>query len=104
MLPYMVMDLLYELPGLPGLFIACVYSAALSTVSSGLNSLAAVFLKDFIVPYYAHKKMILTERWATSLSKFIGLGFGFGTVGLAYLCEYFGDTVSTVSTVLLLQY
>lgn len=28
-LPYMVMDLLSSLPGVPGLFIACVYSAAL---------------------------------------------------------------------------
>lgn len=93
MLPYMVMNLLYDLPGLPGLFIACVYSAALSTVSSGLNSLAAVCLKDFIVPYYEHKGTVLTEKLATNISKFIGLGFGFATVGLAYLCEYFGDTV-----------
>ena len=28
-LPYLVMDLLSELPGVPGLFVACVYSATL---------------------------------------------------------------------------
>jgi Na+/pantothenate symporter len=39
------MDLLGDYNGLPGLFVACVYSAALSTISSGLNSLAAVCLK-----------------------------------------------------------
>ncbi len=33
-------------PGLTGLFIASVLSASLSTVSSGVNSIATVFLED----------------------------------------------------------
>ena len=34
-----------DYPGVPGLFVAGVFSGALSTVSSGLNSLAAVTLR-----------------------------------------------------------
>ncbi|ELU13534.1 hypothetical protein CAPTEDRAFT_189333 [Capitella teleta] len=49
LLPLYVMDNLYY-PGLPGLFISCVFSGGLSTMSSGLNSLAAVTMEDFIKP------------------------------------------------------
>ncbi len=64
------MDLLGNYPGVPGLFVACVYSAALSTVSSGLNSLAAVCLKDFIQPFYKNDQ--LSEKRATNISKLLG--------------------------------
>lgn len=63
------MDLLGNLPGIPGLFVACVYSATLSTVSSGLNSLAAVCLKDFIQPLYGNK---LLDATSTNISKILG--------------------------------
>ena len=67
------MDLLGSYPGIPGLFVACVYSAALSTVSSGLNSLAAVCLKDFIQPMYKIDQ--LSERRATNISRLLGNTF-----------------------------
>ena len=47
-----VVQTLGDIPGLAGLFVACVYSAALSTVSSGVNSLAAVTLEDFLKPWF----------------------------------------------------
>ena len=34
-----------DIPGLPGLFMAGVFSGSLSTISSGLNSLAAISLQ-----------------------------------------------------------
>ncbi|XP_016395885.1 sodium-coupled monocarboxylate transporter 1-like [Sinocyclocheilus rhinocerous] len=37
LLPYLVMDILAEFPGLPGLFVAAAYSGTLSTVSSSIN-------------------------------------------------------------------
>lgn len=36
--------------GLPGLFVAGIFSGALSTVSSAINSLAAVSYEDFVKP------------------------------------------------------
>ncbi len=38
-----------HLPGVAGLFIAGIFSGSLSTVSSALNSLAAVTVQDFLV-------------------------------------------------------
>ena len=45
--PIFIMQVMGDYPGVPGLFVAGVFSGALSTVSSGLNSLSAVFLRDF---------------------------------------------------------
>lgn len=51
LLPLLVMDILGDFPGLPGLFVAGVFSAALSSLSTGLNSMSAVILEDFFKPY-----------------------------------------------------
>uniref|UniRef100_A0A1B0CA85 Sodium/solute symporter n=2 Tax=Lutzomyia longipalpis TaxID=7200 RepID=A0A1B0CA85_LUTLO len=59
LLPLLVMDILGDYPGLPGLFVAGVFSAALSSLSTGLNSLSAVFLEDF---FRAFSKEQLSER------------------------------------------
>ena len=42
---------LLNLSGLAGFFIAGIFSASLSTVSSAINSLAAVTLEDYIKPF-----------------------------------------------------
>lgn len=53
------METLGELPGFSGLFIAGVFSAALSSLSTCLNSMSAVVLEDFVKPFV---KQPLTER------------------------------------------
>lgn len=50
LLPLFVMDILGRFQGLPGVFIACVFSGGLSTISSGLTAMSAVLLEDFIKP------------------------------------------------------
>ncbi|CAF1339313.1 unnamed protein product [Rotaria sordida] len=44
--PYFVMEVLSNIPGLPGVFLACIFSGSLSTISSGLNSLTDVIIED----------------------------------------------------------
>ena len=62
------METLKSTVGLPGLFLACIFSAALSTISSGLNSLAAVVLEDFIKGHFIKD---ISEKKAATLSKLL---------------------------------
>ena len=47
-MPLFVVDTMGNLPGIPGLFVAGIFSGSLSTVSSAVNSLAAVTIEDFL--------------------------------------------------------
>merc|ERR1719369_725197 len=67
--PLFVMQVMGDIPCIPGLFVAGVFSGALSTVSSGLNSLAAVVLQDLCVSaankqFSEKTKIILTKSLA----------------------------------------
>ena len=50
-LPYYVLDVAANVPGLPGLFLAGLVSAGLSTMSAGLNTVAGTIYEDFIDPW-----------------------------------------------------
>merc|ERR1712012_1021827 len=56
LLPLLVLQVAGDIPCLPGLFMAGVFSGSLSTISSGLNSLAAIGLRDFL-PSNTRSKM-----------------------------------------------
>lgn len=57
------METLGELPGLSGLFIAGVFSAALSSLSTCLNSMSAVVLEDFVKPFVKQPLSERTVNW-----------------------------------------
>lgn len=63
LLPLFVMDTLGEIPGLSGLFIAGVFSAALSSLSTCLNSMSAVVLEDFFKPFVKQPLSNLAINW-----------------------------------------
>lgn len=83
------MDILGDFPGLPGLFIAGVFSAALSSLSTGLNSMAAVVLEDFYKPFFPK----LTEFQTDVLVKTVVIVLGILFVGLAFLVEKMGTVL-----------
>ncbi|XP_034714059.1 solute carrier family 5 member 6 isoform X2 [Etheostoma cragini] len=93
MVIYFVMDMLQGLPGLPGLFIACLFSAALSTISSAFNSLATVTMEDLIKPHFPP----MTEARATLLSKALAMSYGLLCLAMAYLTHLMGDSVLQVA-------
>uniref|UniRef100_A0AAY5F2M0 Solute carrier family 5 member 8 n=1 Tax=Electrophorus electricus TaxID=8005 RepID=A0AAY5F2M0_ELEEL len=64
LMPYLVLDILRAYPGIPGLFVAAVYSGTLSTVSSSVNALAAVTVTDLIRPYFSfsEQQLIWTSK------------------------------------------
>ncbi|KAL5019106.1 hypothetical protein ScPMuIL_004828 [Solemya velum] len=90
LLPLFVMDILGHVPGIPGLFVACIFSGALSTLSSGLNSIAAVILKDIVEAYFFKD---LSEKRATYVSKGIATIFGFLCIGLTYVAAMLGSVL-----------
>uniref|UniRef100_A0A3P8YTE1 Sodium-dependent multivitamin transporter n=1 Tax=Esox lucius TaxID=8010 RepID=A0A3P8YTE1_ESOLU len=89
MVLYFVMDMLQGLPGLSGLFIACLFSATLSTISSAFNSLATVTMEDLIKPQCPP----MTETRATLLSKGLACLYGLLCLAMAYVTHLMSDSV-----------
>ena len=87
LLPLLVMDTLGDYPGMPGLFVAGVFSAALSSLSTGLNSLSAVMLEDFFKPF---SRKPLTERQTAIIMRAVVVVFGCICVGLVFVVEHLG--------------
>ncbi|XP_058235276.1 solute carrier family 5 member 6a isoform X2 [Hemibagrus wyckioides] len=95
MVLYFVMDVLRDLPGLPGLFVACLFSGALSTISSAFNSLATVTMEDLIKPFYPG----MTEARATLLSKGLALGYGLVCLAMAYIASLMGSVLQAALSI-----
>uniref|UniRef100_A0A3Q0RJA9 Solute carrier family 5 member 8 n=1 Tax=Amphilophus citrinellus TaxID=61819 RepID=A0A3Q0RJA9_AMPCI len=85
LMPYLVMDILKGHPGLPGLFLAAVYSGTLSTVSSTLNAIVAVTLEDLIKPYIR-----LTDSQFLYVSRGLSICFGVVCITMAGLASLMG--------------
>ncbi|XP_068616101.1 sodium-coupled monocarboxylate transporter 1-like, partial [Brachionichthys hirsutus] len=85
LMPYLVMDILTDYPGLPGLFFAAVCSGTLSTVSSSINALAAVTLEDLIKPYTN-----MSEKHLFWMSKGLTFFYGILGIGMAGLASAMG--------------
>ncbi|XP_021352815.1 sodium-coupled monocarboxylate transporter 2-like, partial [Mizuhopecten yessoensis] len=88
--PLFVMDVLGKMPGIPGIFVSCIFSGALSTLSSGLNSIAAVLLEDVVKVFCIAD---IDERRATNVSRLIALVSGFICLGLTYVASMLGGVL-----------
>ncbi|KAK9508149.1 hypothetical protein O3M35_007873 [Rhynocoris fuscipes] len=51
LIPHYIMNMDNKLPGLTGLFLAGILSAALSTLSTMMNSLSGILFDDFVKPF-----------------------------------------------------
>merc|ERR1712141_317219 len=88
-LPLFVVDTMSDYPGLSGLFISGIFSGSLSTVSSAINSLAAVTLEDYIRPCRPH----LADSSVNIIMKLLALAFGGVCIALAFLADLLGTGV-----------
>lgn len=61
--PYYVMDIAKSIPGLPGIFVAGVFSAALSSMSSVLNVLSGTIYGDFLMEKYDSFFLLFTRAF-----------------------------------------
>uniref|UniRef100_A0A671TBN7 Solute carrier family 5 member 8 n=2 Tax=Sinocyclocheilus anshuiensis TaxID=1608454 RepID=A0A671TBN7_9TELE len=94
LMPYLVLDILSEYPGVPGLFVAAAYSGTLSTVSSSVNALAAVTIADLIRPYFS-----LSERQLSWSSKGISLFYGAVCIGMAGVASLMGGMLQAAISI-----
>ncbi|XP_045109489.1 sodium-coupled monocarboxylate transporter 2-like [Portunus trituberculatus] len=94
--PLFVMDTLWEFRGLPGLFVAGIFSGALSTVSSGMNSLAAIVLEDYIKGTCMPN---ISDEASTWWSRGLSLFFGLLTFALVFVAEQLGDILSAALSI-----
>lgn len=92
-MPIYVVDALSQFPGICGLFVSGIFSATLSTVSSCLNSLAAVTLEDYLKPLFTlatGKRLELNESHSAVPSKIIAAAYGVVCIGMAFVVQNFG--------------
>ncbi|XP_050086876.1 sodium-coupled monocarboxylate transporter 1 [Anopheles aquasalis] len=90
LLPLFVMDILRDMPGLSGLFVAGVFSAALSSLSTCLNSMSAVILEDFVKPFV---KEPLSPRAINWIMRSVVVGVGALCAALVFVVEKMGTVL-----------
>ena len=80
-----------EMPrGISGLVIAAVFAAAMSTLSSSLNSLASSTLNDFYRPYLAPGA---PEKHYIRMSRFFTAGWGVVLIAVSLLARNWGSVL-----------
>ena len=95
-LPYFVIN---ELPhGLPGLFIAAIYAASMSTISAGINSLTSVSLVDFYQRLW--RRPDLSEKNQLRIARALTFGYGTLVVLLAFLVHRLGTLLEATNKVI----
>ncbi|CAH1367567.1 unnamed protein product [Tenebrio molitor] len=90
MVPYYIMDVAKHIPGVSGLFMAAIYSAALSSLSSNLNASAGVIYHDFIKRFV---KREITDKTVTNILKMIVAINGIISTTLVLLMENLGEII-----------
>uniref|UniRef100_UPI0037E7502D sodium-coupled monocarboxylate transporter 1 n=1 Tax=Semicossyphus pulcher TaxID=241346 RepID=UPI0037E7502D len=99
LLPYLVMDILAEFPGIPGLFVAAAYSGTLSTVSSSINALVAVTVEDFILPVCKKQSVSLTQRQTSWMNMGLSVFFGALCIGMAGVASLMGSVLQAALSI-----
>jgi SSS family solute:Na+ symporter len=81
--------------GLMGLIVAAILSAAMSTVSSGMNSTATVFLKDIYQRYIdagvTPKREMKVLYAASALAGVLAIGVGISMIGVGSILDIWWD-------------
>lgn len=78
---------IFPIKGLPGVFVAGIFSAALSSLSSGLNTLAGTLYEDF----FRHKYPDASEKRVSDVMKLLVVILGTIIVSLVFVVEHMGQ-------------
>jgi len=95
-LPYFVVN---ELPaGFPGIFIAAIYAASMSTISAGINSLTSASLVDFYQRLW--KRPNLSEHHQLNIARWLTFAYGALVIVLAFLVQHLGTLLEATNKVI----
>ncbi|XP_076863668.1 sodium-coupled monocarboxylate transporter 2 isoform X2 [Brachyhypopomus gauderio] len=95
LMPYFVLDILGNFPGLPGLFVACAFSGTLSTVAASINALATVTYEDFVSQFWRD----LSNKKAIWISKALCVVFGVACTSMAVAASHMGAVVQAALSI-----
>lgn len=84
------MNILGDYPGMPGVFIAGIFSAALSTLSTCLNAMAAIVLEDFCKLF---ARVPLSEKQTSYVMRGTVLVIGIISVALVFVVQRLGTVL-----------
>ncbi|KAK9712435.1 Sodium:solute symporter family [Popillia japonica] len=100
LMPYFVVDSMGHIPGLSGIFVAGIFSASLSTISAGLNSMSAVTMEDYFKPVYRRcMRKDVTEGLNSALIKIFACSYGLACIAIAFLAQYLGGVLQASLTI-----
>ncbi|XP_046556453.1 sodium-coupled monocarboxylate transporter 2-like isoform X2 [Haliotis rubra] len=91
LMPFVVLELFKDLPGMPGLYLATIFSAALSTLSSVTNGLAANTVEDILK--WPFERCKTKESVKLFVAKVAVWFYGGLCIGLAFLARTLPGTL-----------
>ncbi|KAH8382315.1 hypothetical protein KR009_002886 [Drosophila setifemur] len=94
LMPFFIQDIMGHLMGMPGVFISCVFSASLSSLSASLNSFAGVVYFDYIKPRINH-----TEARANGIMKMVIVTMGAYCILGGFIVQNFNSIIQTMWTI-----
>lgn len=87
--------MLGSVPGFPGLFLACIVSTTLSTVSSGFNSMTAVAYEDLLKGWLSGR---ITDKQTMLLNKCLVVAFGVVATAFTFAVKPMGGIMKVTKT------
>ncbi|VDN09900.1 unnamed protein product [Dibothriocephalus latus] len=98
-LPYLIMKLFNNIPVVRGLFISSILAAALSTLSSGINSIAGVIVEDVFMEIFfmCRPGASISQHRLTLFARFFAVLIGVITIGVAFLLSIVSSGVLQIS-------
>lgn len=90
---FYIKDIFREYPGIAGLYMATIFSGALSTLSSGINALATNTVEDILGGFLTKGR---SEKTVTLIAKAIVFAYGVSIVTLTYFSRSLDGPITQI--------
>lgn len=91
---FYIIHIFQDYPGLSGLYLATIFSGALSTLSSGINALAANTIEDFLGENFLKD---FSEKTITIIAKLLVFFYGTAIVIMTYFAQFLESSIVVMS-------